>query len=76
MDSTNCTLTYLNPLINEERYTGSIDPNLGFKRHGYGTLYFRDGRKYEGQFEEDDMIGKGKLYMDNGDIYIGKFLRG
>jgi antitoxin component YwqK of YwqJK toxin-antitoxin module len=37
-------------------------------RNGHGTLYFKDGGHYEGEWKDDKMHGFGKLYYENGSI--------
>ena len=34
----------------------------GGKRHGYGTMNFINGARYEGQWENDEPMGSGKLF--------------
>ena len=43
---------------------------------GTGKLYYKDGRKYEGIFENGKLNGKGIYITDNGDIYEGIFNNG
>ncbi len=35
-------------------------------KHGFGTLYYVDGKKYIGQFQKDKQHGKGKVTFPNG----------
>jgi hypothetical protein len=42
--------------------------------HGYGILFNYCGEKsYEGEFIKDERHGRGILYRENGDRYIGEF---
>ena len=44
------------------------------KRCGYGTLEWKDGSKYVGDWDRDEnWTGKGKYYLANGDRYEGDF---
>ncbi|CAI2360757.1 unnamed protein product [Moneuplotes crassus] len=46
------------------------------KRHGKGTISFRDGRRYEGLWENDLRTGYGVKKYLNGDHYVGHFHEG
>jgi hypothetical protein len=39
--------------------------------HGYGIIYSLDGTKYEGEFVNGTIEGKGTKYFSNGDKYVG-----
>ncbi|PRP81246.1 hypothetical protein PROFUN_02080 [Planoprotostelium fungivorum] len=52
------------------RYDGNGWPQ------GQGTLYFADGYRYEGQWDQGQQHGKGTLWMNNGDIYEGDWFYG
>lgn len=41
-----------------------------------GTLYYENGDKYTGPFDNDQPNGKGKLTYKNGDVYEGDFVDG
>ena len=43
---------------------------------GKGTIFYKNGRKYEGIFENGKLNGKGKYIASNGDIYEGIFDKG
>ncbi len=43
------------------------------KIHGDGVLYFTNGNKYIGRWENQYRQGKGKLIFSNGDVYKGNF---
>ncbi len=59
----------------QEVYTGAY--NAEGKRHGFGTMVYPNGVKYEGWFENYKRHGYGKLTNADGDvIYQGYFSRG
>ena len=43
---------------------------------GYGTLQYRNGERYEGQWKDDTAHGKGTLTYAGGDKYIGEWAEG
>ena len=43
---------------------------------GKGKMYYKDGRKYEGNFKNGKLNGKGKYTTNNGVIYEGIFNNG
>ncbi|MCL2154700.1 MAG: hypothetical protein FWH53_09965 [Leptospirales bacterium] len=49
----------------------------GFKnktRCGYGVMFYKSiGEKYEGNWLDDNRVGAGCLYFNNGDTYTGEF---
>lgn len=49
-----------------EVYTG---PLLHGYRHGVGTIVYRDGRSYEGNFTNDEREGRGKRFRSDGTLY-------
>ena len=55
----------------EETYVGERENG---KYHGQGTLTFRDGDKYVGEFKDEEMWS-GIFYDNNGNIE-GKMLNG
>ena len=46
---------------NEYTYVGEVKTNT-LIRHGNGICYFENGDKYEGEFVDDEMKGKGTFY--------------
>lgn len=42
--------------------------------HGFGTLYYESGDKYEGEWREEMREGSGTLYYHSGDRYEGACL--
>lgn len=55
--------------------TKYVGEKLFGKRHGKGTYYYKEGYKYEGHWEEDNMSGYGTLWLTE-DLkwYEGEFL--
>ena len=46
-------------------------------QNGKGTEYTKNNTiEYEGDFANDEREGYGKYIWDNGDYYIGQFLKG
>ena len=59
---------------NKEYYIGEWKY---FKRHGKGTLYYKNGRiQYQGEYQYDEKDGFGKYFKQNGEYYIGQFING
>ena len=56
-------------LKTKETYIGELVDNI--IRHGLGIQIVGD-KKYEGQFNEDEPIGLGRITYENGDIYYGE----
>ena len=52
-------------------YKGEIDIDNNF--NGYGELYLKSGKKYEGVFKNNKLNGQGKLYDINNTCYEGNF---
>jgi hypothetical protein len=52
-------------------YTGSIKNYLP---HGYGTMKYRQGQEYDGNWDQGHWHGHGTLKNRNGDVYEGKFV--
>lgn len=46
------------------------------KKEGYGTFTWPDGRKYEGQWENDKMHGFGTFVWISGSKYSGNYVEG
>ena len=45
--------------------------------NGKGIIYYKNGKiKYDGEFINDKLEGKGKYISENGDYYIGEFKKG
>ena len=42
-------------------------------REGKGKFYYKNGDKYEGDWENDRRLGKGKLFFEDGGIFEGIF---
>ena len=55
-------------------YIGDVDSND--ERHGFGTYYWNDGDKYEGNWIHGERTGKGTYYYSDGDKYVGDFVDG
>lgn len=55
-------------------YSGYID--VDGKRRGSGTKIFKNGDKYQGEWERDKPNGKGKFWHKDGDFYEGFWLDG
>ena len=51
-------------------YIGDFRDN---NKHGYGTLQFKTGDKYQGQFIDDERHGFGVFYYADGYRYEGEF---
>ena len=41
-----------------------------------GKIFFKNGNKYEGNFDDDKINGKGIFYYNNGNKYNGNFKNG
>ena len=44
--------------------------------HGYGTLIWPDGQRYEGEYLMDKKHGHGTFYFKNGAQYTGSWYKG
>lgn len=44
------------------------------KFHSFGTYYYDDGARYEGEYESGKKKGYGIYYYNSGYIYAGKFV--
>ena len=53
-------------------YIGDVDSND--ERHGFGTYYWNNGERYEGDWVHGKITGKGTYYYSNGQRYEGGFL--
>ena len=42
-------------------------------RHGYGNIIWKDGARYDGQWENGKANGNGIFHHINGDVYQGEF---
>ncbi len=40
------------------------------------SMSFENGDRYQGQWLEDEMHGKGRMDFSNGDVYVGDFFKG
>jgi hypothetical protein len=38
---------------------------------GFGTVEWSDGARYQGEWQNGQPNGKGKLFLENGDTYEG-----
>ena len=56
--------------------TGVNYPVCDAKRYGFGLRVWSNGSKYEGQWENDKMCGKGKLTNIKSEQYNGDFWNG
>ena len=52
------------------KYVGAMKD---FKKSGYGSLFFKNGDQYQGEFWNDNQHGSGQIYYSNGDNYHGEF---
>tara|TARA_B100001173_G_scaffold110100_1_gene95337 strand:- start:55 stop:864 length:810 start_codon:yes stop_codon:yes gene_type:complete len=57
---------------NGDKYVGQTKLLSG-KRHGQGTYYFADGRKYVGEWKKDLRHGQGSLTFPSGESYVGEW---
>lgn len=55
------------------KYVGELKDD---KRHGKGTMLYKNGDKYVGDYYNDVKEGKGIYYHSNGDRYEGDYLNG
>ena len=53
---------------NGSKYQGEINP-LDDVYHGYGTMIWKDGSRYDGWWRNDKPHHHGRLIMANGDMY-------
>ena len=44
--------------------------------HGEGSLYYPDGKKYEGEFKNGKRHGEGTFSYPDGTAFVGKFVEG
>jgi hypothetical protein len=59
---------------NEIEYTGQFIEDL---KHGKGNINLKfQEEKYEGEFSNGEITGKGTYYWKNGNTYTGQFLKG
>jgi len=54
--------------LNRDKYDGNM---LYGVMQGYGTLFWKDGSYYSGQFVNNSKSGEGTLFYSNGDIFTG-----
>jgi hypothetical protein len=40
-------------------------------KNGKGTMYFSNGDRYDGHWENNEMSGFGRMVYSNGDVYVG-----
>ncbi len=72
-----CDLMLLDTSGNIGKYTGMISVKTG-KPHGFGKMIYQSdsvdkGVSYEGNWNQGQWNGKGRLVKHNGDIYEGHF---
>ena len=64
----------LDEVIYDYEYKGEYKDG---KRHGYGKYIWKDekfkGTKYIGNWQQNQMHGKGTMFFGNGDRYVGDF---
>lgn len=41
------------------------------KKHGNGKYYFKEGKRYDGEFHLNEMHGQGTIYAKNGSVFNG-----
>ena len=58
---------------NEGIYIGEMRNNLTPIKDGKGILFYNNGNKYEGDFNNGKKEGKGIIYFNNGEKYKGDF---
>ena len=58
---------------NNGYYVGQIQSNT---ENGYGTYYWNDGERYEGEWVDSKITGYGTYYWNDGDRYEGEFVDG
>ena len=65
----------LDEVIYDYEYKGEYKDG---KRHGYGKYIWKDekfrGTKYIGNWQQNQMHGKGTMFFGNGDRYVGEFM--
>eukprot|EP00092_Neocalanus_flemingeri_P017404 GFUD01018826.1.p1 GENE.GFUD01018826.1~~GFUD01018826.1.p1 ORF type:complete len:479 (-),score=119.91 GFUD01018826.1:155-1591(-) len=65
-------LTYLEgDHLNRDKYDGNMVYGV---MQGYGTLFWKDGSYYSGQFLDNSKAGEGTLFYSNGDIFTGSWV--
>ncbi len=57
-------------------YVGSLYDGLCMLRHGEGTMRFKDGGVYTGEWDSGHMHGHGNMQYYNGSSYIGEWFEG
>ena len=58
----------------EYKYKGNFHNNM---KNGQGSIiYLKQGRKYTGEFKDDEITGKGFLTYENNQTYQGQLLNG
>eukprot|EP00347_Sterkiella_histriomuscorum_P014329 403361287 len=63
-------------LIDQSQYTGFMQKaSNGFEvlKHGKGVQVWKDGAKYDGDWQDGKANGKGTFFHTNGDVYEGEF---
>ena len=57
-------------------YVGSLYDGVSLLRHGTGTMQFKDGAVYVGQWDMGDMHGTGEMRYADTSSYVGEWSRG
>ena len=57
--------------LNRDKYDGNM---LYGVMQGYGTLFWKDGSYYSGQFVNNSKAGEGTMFYSNGDIFTGQWV--
>lgn len=70
IDAEKGTATYSDGTV----YVGGFDGN--YRRQGYGTIIWKNGDSYEGDFVADELTGRGKFTFAGGDVYEGELIGG
>lgn len=52
-------------------YIGYV--NISNQRHGYGTLYYKNGSQYEGHWQSNHFVGYNRYIDEEGTLYQGYF---
>ena len=64
-------VSYIEKPYNDAIFVGTV--NKEAVRQGFGVMKYRNGRQYEGAWEDDLRHGKGFERYANGNTYFGHF---